>query len=172
MRNGVIKLVMVVVGLNMFFMYIGLYFLPQSESHPPRVMEIAPGVEPDVLAEIGEKILFGKGQCMVCHPMNVEVGMRSPAIGRIGADIISNADKRGMSPEDYLFESLVNPSAHVLEGYADMMPPIHKPPTELTEGELIAVGAYLQSRGAEITVTYPGSVDILNKQIDKIEGAK
>ncbi len=172
MRNGIIKLAIVVVGLNMFFMYIGLYFLPQSESHPPKVMEIAPGVTQDVLAEIGEKIIFGKGQCMVCHPMDAEVGMRSPAIGTIGADIVSNAKKRSMSPEDYLFEALVDPSVHVVEGYADMMPQIHKPPTDLTEGELIAVGAYLQSRGAEITVTYPGSVDILNNQIAILEGAK
>ncbi|MCK5235818.1 MAG: cytochrome C, partial [Deltaproteobacteria bacterium] len=79
-------------------------------------------------------------------------------------------EARNISPEDYLFEALVAPSAHVTEGFDDIMPPIHKSPTSLNDGELIAVIAYLQSRGADITVSYPGSVEALNAQIEKAGG--
>jgi len=48
-----------------------------------------------------------------------------------------------------------------------MMSPVQKPPTSLTDGEIIAVAAYLQSRGGKVTVTFPGSVPVLHAQIEK-----
>ncbi len=80
MKSGFTKLVFLVVGLSIFYTYVGLYFLPQSQSLPPVVIEIKEGIEQDELLKIGEDILFGKGQCMVCHPNKPEPGMRSPAI--------------------------------------------------------------------------------------------
>jgi hypothetical protein len=150
MKKGVIKLLVVTLGLNVFFTYIGLYFLPQSESHPPKAIEIAEGISKADLVLAGEEIIFGKGQCMVCHPMKAEAGMRSPAISTIGKDIQKAAQKRAITPEEYVFEALVNPSGYVMEGYDDIMPPVHKPPTSLTEGELIAVAAFLQSKGGKV----------------------
>jgi hypothetical protein len=50
------------------------------------------------------------------------------------------------------------------------MPPVHKPPTSLTEGELIAVAAFLQSKGGKVTVSYPESLPILREQIKKAGG--
>ncbi len=171
MKSGALKLLLVVIGINIFFAYIGIYFLPQSESRPPKVLKISEGIPSDELVLIGEKIVFGKGMCMVCHPMKAETGMRSPAIATIGKDVIKSAEKRGdITPEEYLLEALVNPSGHVQEGYEDMMPAVHKSPTELNEGELIAVAAYLQSNGSRVTLSYPGSVKLLKGQIDKAGG--
>lgn len=170
MKTGVLKLLLVVIGLNLFFAYIGLYFLPQSESHPPKVTEIAEGISQEDLILAGEAIVFGKGQCMVCHPMKAEAGMRSPAIASIGADIEKNARQRGITPEEYVFEALVNPSKFVVKGFDDIMPPGHKPPTSLTDGELIAVAAFLQSKAGKVSISYPGSLPILKEQIEKAGG--
>jgi hypothetical protein len=170
MKSGVLKLSIVVIGLSLFFTYIGVYFLPQSESHPPKVIKVEKGISQEELITIGEDIVFGKGQCMVCHPMKAETGMRSPAISTIGAEIERIAKKRGMTPEEHLFESLVNPSSFVAEGYDDIMPPLHESPVSLTEGELIAVAAFLQSQGGRVTVSYPESVSLLRIQIEKAGG--
>jgi hypothetical protein len=165
-----LKLVLVVLAINGFFTYVGNSFLPQSESHPPKKMEIAEGMSQEDLIEAGEQIVFSKGQCMVCHPMRAETGMRAPAMGDIGGLIRKEAAARKIAPEEHLFEALVNPEAFVAEGFIPMMPQIHKPPTSLTEGEIIAVAAYLQSRGDKVSVGYPASLEGLRRQMAKAEG--
>ncbi|KWT76412.1 c-type cytochrome [Candidatus Magnetominusculus xianensis] len=167
MKGGAIKLFVLVVGINIFFAYIGLYFLPQSQSLPPKTIKIEKGIAQDELIAAGETILFGKGQCMVCHPMKPESGMRAPAIATIGADMVKAAKERNIPIENYVFEGLVNPAEYIQKGFENMMPPVHKAPTSLTEGELIAVSAYLQSKGANITINYPDSVPILQDEIKK-----
>jgi hypothetical protein len=167
MKSGILKLGIVVVGLNLFFGYIGVSFLPQSESHPPKVIKIEAGISQEDIIKVGEEIVFGKGQCMVCHPMKAEPGMRSPAVAAIGADMEKIAKERGMPSEDYVFEALVNPGKYVAKGFDNIMPAIHKPPTSLNDGEIIAVSAYLQSKGGKVTVSYPDSVQKLKAQIEK-----
>ncbi len=168
--KGFLQLILVVLVLNGFFTYVGNYFLPQSESHPPRKVEIAEGITPEELVELGESIVFSKGQCMVCHPMRAETGMRAPAMGEIGSLVRKEAAARGIAPEEHLFEALVNPEAYVAEGYIPMMPQIHRPPTALSEGEILAVVAYLQSRGDKVSVSYPASLEGLRRQVAKAEG--
>jgi mono/diheme cytochrome c family protein len=155
MKSGFGKLVIFIIGLSTFFTYIGLYFLPQSRSLPPEVIEIKEGISQEELLEIGEKILFGKGQCMVCHPNKPEAGMRSPAIAGIGGAILEQVKGMDISQEEYIFQSLVDTKAYVPEGYAPIMPPSQK---LLTEAELIAVAAFLQSKGSTVTISYPDSL--------------
>lgn len=170
MKGGILKLIIVVVGLNIFFAYVGLYFLPQSESHPPKVIRIEAGISQEELISLGEAIVFGKGQCMVCHSMKVETGMRAPAISTIGAQIEKDAKERGIAPEEHVFEALVNPANFVVKGFPPIMPPVHKPPMSLTEGELIAVASFLQSNGGKVGVSYPESLPLLKAQIEKAGG--
>jgi hypothetical protein len=170
MKKGVLKLAMIVIGLNLIFVYIGLQFLPQSESRPPKVTKIEEGISQEDLISTGEKIVFGKGQCMVCHPAKPESGMRAPSMSTIGADMEREAKQRGMAPEAHVFEALVNPSKYVVKGYEDIMSPVHTAPTSLTEGEIIAVAAYLQSQGGKVTMSYPGSLPTLRDQIKKAGG--
>jgi mono/diheme cytochrome c family protein len=160
MKSGFVKLILIVVGLSIFFTYIGVTFLPQSESLPPKVIEIRAGISGEELLEIGEDILFGKGQCMVCHPFKPEAGMRAPSIATIGRDLIEHAREKGITPQEYVFQALVDPGSYVPEGYAPIMPPSQK---LLAEGELIAVTAFLQSKGGSVTASYPDSLPILRR---------
>ncbi len=170
MKKGILKLAIIVVGLNILFMYIGLEFLPQSESRPPKVIKIEEGISQEDLVHVGEEIVFGKGQCMVCHVAKPESGMRAPAMSTIGAEMEKEAKERGISPEAHVLEALVNPSKYIVTGFEDIMSPVHTPPSSLTDGEIIAVAAYLQSQGGKVTLSYPGSVPILKDQISKAGG--
>ncbi len=168
--SGVVRLILVVLAINAFFTYIGLFLLPQAESHPPKEIKIEAGISQDELIEIGKNIVFGKGQCMVCHPVKPETGMRAPAIATIGALLEQEAKERGMPYEEHIFESLVAPGAYVSKGFANIMPPAHKPPIGLTKEELIAVAAYLQSQGGRVTITFPESLKELEKVLKKTGG--
>ena len=170
MKKGVLKLAIIVIGLNLIFLYIGLEFLPQSESRPPKVIKIEEGISQEDLIRVGEEIVFGKGQCMVCHPAKPEAGMRAPAMATNGAEMEKEAKERGMRPEEQAFEALVNPSKYIVKGFEDIMSPANKPPTSLTDGEVIAVAAYLQSQGGKVTVSYPGSLPVLRDQVAKAGG--
>lgn len=168
--SGVLRLVLVVLAINGFFTYIGLFLLPQAESHPPKEIKIEAGISQEELIEIGKEVVFGKGQCMVCHPVKEETGMRAPAISTIGMLLEKEAKERGVPYEVHLFESLVNPGAYISKGFANIMPPAHKPPIGLTKEELIAVGVYLQSQGGRVTVSFPDSLKLLEELIKKSGG--
>lgn len=164
MKAGVLKLAFIVIALNLIFVYIGNEYLPQSESKPPKVIKIAAGISQADLISIGQKIVFGKGQCMVCHSERPETGERAPAMSTIGAEVVKEAGARGISPEQHMFEALVNPGAYIVKGFENIMSPINQPPTSLTDGEIIAVAAYLQSQGATVTISYPGSLPVLKAE--------
>ncbi len=172
MKAGLLRLAIIVIGLNLFFTYLGLYFLPQSESRPPKATKIAETITPEELIQTGEKIVFGKGSCMVCHPVKPEAGMRAPAMAAIGKEMEKEARERGITVEEHVFEALVNPSKYLVKGYEDMMSPAQDPPTSLTDAELIAVAAYLESRGGKVNISYPGSVPILKKEMELASAAR
>ncbi len=160
MKGGFLKLVVLIIGLNVFFTYIGVYFLPQSRSLPPKIYIIEEGITQDELLKVGEEILYGKGQCMVCHPNAPEAGMRAPAVAGIGGVLLTRAKNMAVSPDEYMIQSLVNPNTYIPEGYQGIMPPSQK---LLTDGELIAVAAFLQSNGGSVTISYPDSLPIVQK---------
>ncbi len=166
MKGGFGKLVILIIGLSIFYTYVGIYFLPQSQSLPPKVIEIKEGIEQDELLKIGEDILFGKGQCMVCHPNKPEPGMRSPAIAGLGAVIAERVKNMDVNEEEFIFQALVDTKAYIPEGFAPIMPPSQK---LLTEGELIAVSAFLQSKGSDVTISYPESLPTLRKYLGSTE---
>jgi mono/diheme cytochrome c family protein len=166
MKGGFGNLVVLIIGLSVFYTYVGLYFLPQSQSLPPKVIEIKEGIAQDELLKIGEDILFGKGQCMVCHPNKPEPGMRSPAIAGIGAVILERVKNMEVNQEEYIFQALVDTKAYIPEGFAPIMPPSQK---LLTEAELIAISAFLQSQGSDVTISYPESVPTLRKYLGTTE---
>src|SRR5271169_227790 len=170
MKSGVMKLAIIVVGLNLTFAYVGNVFLPQSESMPPKTIKIEEGISQQDLIKVGEEIVFGKGQCMVCHPVKPEAGMRAPAMSTIGSEIEREAKERGITPEAHVFGALVNPSAYTVKGFENMMSPANKPPTSMIDGEIISMAAYLQSQGGKVTVSYPGSLPELKEQEAKAEG--
>lgn len=124
--------------------------IPQIESQPPEEVTVkAEELSSQALVTLGEKIVSTKGGCLVCHAIG-QKGARAPDLAGIGARAATR--KPGMSATQYLIESLVSPQAYVVEGYPPIMPPADKPPISLNRTELLAVVAYLQSQGGQVTV--------------------
>jgi cytochrome c oxidase subunit 2 len=105
----------------------------------------------DELVQAGRQIAEGKGTCMGCHTIGSASKGRFPDLGGIGSR--AGSRKPGMSSTDYLAESLYDPNAYIVEGYSPGMPPISKPPIALSDMEILALVAYLQSLGGEPAVT-------------------
>lgn len=145
-----LKIAGLTLAATAFYTYVG-QLVPQSEVHPPEVVEIRADMTPEELVETGRGIARGKGLCMTCHTIGGSGPLRFPDLEGIGR----TAEGRipGMSGLEYLVESLYDPDAYIVDGFAPGMPPVHRPPISLTEGEILAVVAYLQSLGGTVTVT-------------------
>ena len=92
----------------------------------------------------GKAIFLGKGTCSGCHKIDgtSAAGAVGPELTKVG----TNAETRipGKSAQDYIHESIVNPSAYVVPGYNDgIMPKTFG--QLLTADEINDVVAYLSS---------------------------
>jgi hypothetical protein len=59
----------------------------------------------------------------------------------------------GLDQLHYFAQSLCDPNAFVVPGFTPGMPTINKPPVGLSDEELHAVIAWLESQGGEPTIT-------------------
>ena len=108
--------------------------------------------EPDEVAEIGLAIFNGKGQCNACHTLDTSAPKgRCPDLTDIGVNAANRIP--GVDAKTYLIESLYEPSKYLVPGYGKIMPEVWKNPIALTELEIKAVIAFLQSQGGEIDLT-------------------
>jgi mono/diheme cytochrome c family protein len=65
--------------------------------------------------------VYNNSGCGGCHTIDgISSGTVGPNLNQIGEEAANRID--GMSSQDYLRESIVNPSAHIVEGFDDMMP--------------------------------------------------
>jgi len=141
--------------IDLFYMSIGRLYLTQSEEHPPLELQITADIDVDTLVGMGETLVKNKGGCLLCHKL-AEVGnTRGPDLRGIGGRAATR--KPGMSAEAYLVESLINPGAFVVEGFAtpggeSIMPAADRPPADMSATELKALVAFLQSLSGEVTV--------------------
>ena len=116
--------------------YAQAHAVPYSKDHaepsPPAVVEpSAPAADagttsqPAAPAEseapaaadgLGQEIFLSNGQCYTCHTIagKSEIGVLGPALTGIGADAATR--KPGMSAEEYLRESILEPDAFIEEG--------------------------------------------------------
>ena len=125
--------------------------IPQIESKPPQELSLEGGnVTPAQLVKAGEEIYKTKGTCEICHRIG-QKGTRAPDLAGIGARAAKM--KPGMSAQQYIIESLINPGAFVVEGYPPIMPAVDKPPIALNRSELWALTAFLESLGGTVDVT-------------------
>ena len=146
--NTSLKIGLFTVAVTAFYTYVGA-IVPQMEAHPPKSTEIGSDMSPAELAAAGKDIFFGKGTCALCHTIGAK-GERCPDLAGVG----SRAKTRvaGLPAQEYLAQSLYQPNAYVVDGYQPTMPVIDRPPIGLTDREIVAVVAFLQSNGGEITV--------------------
>ncbi len=133
-----------------FYSYVG-QMVPQSITYPPEETEIGEDMTTEELVEAGAEIVAGQGTCLGCHTTSGETGGRFPDLANIGA--VAGDRREGYDDVEYLAESLYEPNVYVVEGFLPGMPPVHTPPIELNDDEVLAVIAYLQSLGGEPTVT-------------------
>ena len=148
MKN-IINIFVLTILTTLFYWYVA-QMVPQKETHPPESAEIREDMSTDELIVVGEKIAMGKGTCFLCHTIGTE-GTRAPDMAGVGQRAATR--KEGYSDIDYLAESLFEPAAYVVQGYNPIMTPAHKAPISLTQQEILAVIAYLQSLGGSPSVT-------------------
>jgi cytochrome c2 len=65
--------------------------------------------------------LFNSNACSACHNVTEDVAGAGPALVGIASRAGSRVD--GLSAEDYLHQSIVDPNAYVVEGFSGIMPP-------------------------------------------------
>ncbi len=87
------------------------------------------------LVALGEQAF---GQCVSCHGAEPGAGPALPGMAERAATRIE-----GMSAEDYLRESIVEPGAYIVEGYSDIMPANYD--ETLTEQEIEGLVAYIMA---------------------------
>jgi mono/diheme cytochrome c family protein len=134
---------------------IGLYTLlanaiPQIESEVPGELSFSGDVSAEQLIEAGDELYNGAGGCTACHGLGtrapnllVAEGSLGPIGGRCGARV------QGEDCKTYLHRSLVDPHAHVVEGYQPIMPDMSK---TLSDAQIWSLVAFLESQGGEVTV--------------------
>jgi mono/diheme cytochrome c family protein len=125
------KLIIIALLVTAFYAWFG-NSIPQSPWEAPRRLVLSQDMSPMELAQVGRRV-FRKGGCGVCHSVTGEK-LRGPDLSGVGAEW----DPQGM--------------AAILYSGTDEMPPANKPPANLTNEEITALIAYLQSLGGRPTV--------------------
>ncbi len=135
---------------------IGLYTLiansiPQIESEVPEELSFTGDVTPEQLIGAGQELYEGAGGCTACHGL----GTRAPNLltaqgsaGPIGARCGERVP--GTDCKAYLYQSMTEPNGYVVEGFQPIMPDVRR---TLSNEQIWALVAYLESQGGEVTVT-------------------
>jgi len=150
-----LKIAALTVVTTGFYTLVG-QLVPQKEVQPPRETALKKEMTQDEMLKAGREIMDGKGLCFTCHTISKKGALRFPDLEGVGARAGSRVP--GLSDVDYLAQSIYEPSAYIVPGFNPGMPVINKPPIGLTDQEILAVIAYLQSLGGKVTVTMNSKV--------------
>ncbi len=146
-----LKIAALAVATTGFYTYVG-QLVPQKEVHPPEEIALSQDMKPEEMQKVGRQIMEGKGLCLTCHTIGKSSGpFRFPDLGGVGSR--AGSREPGVSDVEYLAQSLYEPNKFIVPGFNPGMPEISKPPIGLTDQEILAVIAYLQSLGGTTTVT-------------------
>ena len=125
------------------------HLIPQLESEVPEALDLSAGFSAEALVAAGERTYNGAGGCTACHGL----GTRAPNLltdhageGAIGA----RCGTRGKDCKTYLHDAMTTPGAYLVPGFENIMPDMRR---QISEDQIWAVIAYLQSQGGEVTVT-------------------
>lgn len=145
-----LKLAGLALGSTAFYTWVG-QLVPQQEVQPPEVVEMSEDLTTADMVEIGQEIFEGKGLCSTCHTIGSSGALRFPDL----EGIATRAGERvpGLNALEYMAQSLYEPEAYIVPGFAGGMPTVDEPPVELSDDEIKAVVAYLQTLGGEATLT-------------------
>jgi cytochrome c2 len=135
-----------------FFLYVG-NSIPQLRQDPPKELVLAADAPVEDFVKAGQEIFYGKGTCALCHEIGKK-GERCPDLAGAGERAETRLKEerykgKAANGAEYLVESLMDPTAYVVEGYQPSMPSVGR---QLSDLELVAAVAFLQSQGGEVTV--------------------
>ncbi len=145
-----LRIAALAIATTAFYTYVG-QLVPQKEVQPPVEVVISKDMKPEEMAKVGREIMDGKGLCFTCHTVGKSGALRFPDLDGIGGRAASRVP--GLSDVEYLAQSLYEPDKYIVPGFNPGMPVISKPPIGLTDDEILAVIAYLQTLGGTTTVT-------------------
>ena len=145
-----LKIFAVVIGALATFTLVA-NSIPQVQSEVPIELSFGANVSADELISAGEILYAGAAGCTACHGL----GTQAPNLltdhegtGTIGVRCANRV--AGEDCETYLYTSMVNPNAYFVEDFNPIMPDMR---AQLSNEQIWAVVAYLQSVGGEVTVT-------------------
>lgn len=142
----------------------------QVSSHPPQALtaEEFKKLSPEAIVAKGKEVFGTSGErCSQCHMIEGPVA-RGPNLGGVGAR--AGGRKKGLSVRDYIFESLIEPKAFVVPGFSPIMPEVYKAPLELSEFDIVAVAAYLESLGGVVDID--GTTELKPDYAQRVRAAK
>ncbi|MCZ6916474.1 MAG: c-type cytochrome [Gemmatimonadetes bacterium] len=143
----VIMLGALVIG---FYTYVA-HIIPQLQSEVPAPLDLSGDLSPEVLVAAGDALFSGAGACTACHGLGTRApNIRSDHAGEGSIGQRCGSRKPGMDCKSYLYESLTDPSVHLVDGFTAIMPDARR---QLSDDQIWAIVAYLQSLGGEVTVT-------------------
>lgn len=119
--------------------------IPQVESEVPSELSLSADVTAEGLVAAGEEVYSGAGGCMACHGLRT----RAPDV----LDVVGHTcetRRPSMGCKEYLYESLTDPGAYLVEGFQPIMPDMRR---TLSDQQIWATVAFLQAQGGEVTVT-------------------
>lgn len=154
-----VKVAGLVLVTTALYTYIG-QLVPQKEVPAPQVVQIAKDVTTAELVEIGGSIFNGKGLCTSCHKSD-DAG-RGPNLTGVLQRAATQVE--GLEPLEYIAQSLYEPSAFVVPGREDAMDALNGPPMNLTDPEIRAVMAYLESLSGTPTITMETVIPYMDGQ--------
>jgi len=145
-----LKVVALVLGLLAFYTLLA-NAIPQVQSEVPQELSFTGSVSAEELVAAGDQLYQGAGGCTACHGL----GTRAPNLlaDEAGTGVIGARCTNRVAGEDcktYLHESMINPTAFVVPGYQPIMPDLRR---TLSDQQIWALVAYLQSQGGEVTVS-------------------
>jgi len=150
-----IRILGLILATTAFYTLVG-QLVPQKEVHPPKEAELKKDMSSDDMVKAGKEIFEGKGLCSTCHTIGRSGALRFPDLAGVGSR--AAARRPGHSDVDYLAESIYDPNLFIVQGFNPGMPVINKPPIGLSDQEILAVIAYLQSLGGKVSVTMDSKV--------------
>jgi mono/diheme cytochrome c family protein len=145
-----LRIAALAIATTAFYTYVG-QLVPQKEVLPPVEVAISKDMKPEEMVRVGREIMDGKGLCFTCHTVGKSGTLRFPDLDGIGSRAASRIP--GLSDVEYLAQSMYDPDKYIVPGFNPGMPVISKPPIGLSDDEILAVIAYLQSLGGTPTVT-------------------
>ncbi len=125
--------------------------IPQVQSEVPAELNFGADVSADELMVSGEILYNGAGGCTACHG----TGTRAPNLltDHSGTGLIGVRCNNRVSGEEckaYLYASMIDPNAYVVEGFDPIMPDMR---AQLSNEQIWALVGYLESLGGEVSVT-------------------